>query len=294
MIGEGSMSCPAFDGVIRGIAPGDVPEELDRKIVNSKNPLALGAKRTKSTGTVVLPNNVSYGGRLGHRADVCPSPDEDVCKGCGVANPDQQHKCDPNCRLCGGRHFTAAKECHQKYQMPYLKSKSPAFAKGKRQLPEIAGRYGFRGSFRYRNHSPPVTPGRSRARSGSSVGQQMKKSTLSWADRVRGGGEAGPSRDPREPLPEQTRDAETTRLQKENTEVPVLVSDSAVASKRSAVSSKEESVSQTYKIKGMLATLTTSVQVALGDPKSGLAALADRIDALELLVIPSTTSTTPM
>lgn len=82
-------------GVIRGIAPCDGPEELDRKIVNSKNPLALGAKRIKSTGTVVVvfdgykvPNYVSYGGtlvkctlyrkrvevcyacgRLGHRAD---------------------------------------------------------------------------------------------------------------------------------------------------------------------------------------------------------------------------------
>ncbi|KAH7970557.1 hypothetical protein HPB49_010414 [Dermacentor silvarum] len=41
-------------GVIRGIAPCDGPEELDRKIVNSKNPLALGSKRIKSTGTVVV------------------------------------------------------------------------------------------------------------------------------------------------------------------------------------------------------------------------------------------------
>ncbi|KAH7940739.1 hypothetical protein HPB49_005067 [Dermacentor silvarum] len=366
--------------VIRGIAPCDGPEELDRKIVNSKNPLALGSKRIKSTGTVVVvfdgykvPNYVSYGGtlvkctlyrkqvevcyacgRLGHRADVCPSPDEAVCKGCGVANPDEQHKCDPKCRLCGVRHFTAAKECNQRYQMPYLvrrrhrersrvnRSKSPAFAKGERQLPDIAGRSRARGSSRSRNPSPRRSGSRSvsRARSGSSVGQQMKrKSTLSWADRVRGGGETGPSRGPRDPLPEQARDAEIARLQKENAdlkemvrkmasemteikkliisqsalvkasaptaiEVPVPVSDSAGASKRRSVSSKEESVSQTNEIKGMLATLTTSVQqihqglaqvqVALGDPKRGLGALGDRIDALERLVIPSTTPTTPM
>ncbi|KAH7954785.1 hypothetical protein HPB49_021845 [Dermacentor silvarum] len=155
-------------GVIRGIAPGDCPEELDHKIVNSKNTLTLGAKRIKSTGTVFVvfdrykvPNYGSYGGtlvkctlyrkqvevcyacgRLGHRADVCPSPDEAVCKGCGAANPNEQHKCDPKCRLCGGRHFTAAKECKQRYQTAYLvrrrrgersranRSKSLAFAKG--------------------------------------------------------------------------------------------------------------------------------------------------------------------
>ncbi|KAH7937162.1 hypothetical protein HPB49_008332 [Dermacentor silvarum] len=237
-----------------------------------------------------------------------------------------------------------------------------------RQLPDIADRSGAPGSSRSRNPSPSVTPERSRspsrersrsrgrsrrrsrrrsgsrsvsrARSGSSVGQQMKrKSTLSWADRVRGGGETGPSRGPRDPLPEQARDAEIARLQKENAdlkemvrkmasemteikklvisqstlvkasaptavEVPVLVSDSAGASKRRAVSSKEESDSQTNEIKGMLATLTTSVQqlhqglaqvqVALGDPKRGLGVLSDQIDALERLVIPCTTSTTPM
>ncbi|KAH7948836.1 hypothetical protein HPB49_002700 [Dermacentor silvarum] len=205
---------------------------------------------------------------------------------------------------------------------------------GERQIPDIAGRCGARGSSRSRNPSPSVTPGGSRSpsRERSSVGQQMKrKSTLSWADRVRGGGETGPSRGPRDPLPEQAREAEIARLQKENadlkemvrkmaremTEIKKLViSQSALvkaassgqrlgrASKRRAVSSKEESVSQTNEIKGMLATLTTSVQqlhqglaqvqVALGDPKRGLGALGDRIDALERLMIPSTMSTTPM
>ncbi|KAH7953035.1 hypothetical protein HPB49_003998 [Dermacentor silvarum] len=269
-----------------------------------------------------------------------------MCKGCGVTNPDEQHKRDLTCRLCGGRHFTAAKECKQRYQTPYLdrrrrgersranRSKSPVFAMDERQLPDIAGHSGACGSSRFRNPSPPVTPGRSRAWSGASVGQHIKKeSTLSWADRVRGGGKAGPSRGPRDSFPEHARDAEVARLQKENadlkemvrkmaskmteikklvishsalakasaptaTELPVTVSDSAGASKRRSVSSKEESGSQTIEIMCMLATLTTSmqqlqqglaqVQVTLGDPKRGLGALADRMDALERLVIPST------
>ncbi|KAH7946085.1 hypothetical protein HPB49_020227 [Dermacentor silvarum] len=55
-------------GVIRRIAIEDGPEVIDRKIVNRRNPLALGAKRIKDTGTVVVlfegykvPNYVAYG-----------------------------------------------------------------------------------------------------------------------------------------------------------------------------------------------------------------------------------------
>ncbi|KAH7965865.1 hypothetical protein HPB49_011673 [Dermacentor silvarum] len=125
-------------GVIRRIAIEDGPEVIDRKIVNQRNPLALGAKRIKDTGTVVVlfegykvANYVAYGGtlirctifrkqmdvcytcgRLGHRSDVCPSPEEVVCRGCGVTNPDEQHSCDPKCKLCVEAHLTAAKECN--------------------------------------------------------------------------------------------------------------------------------------------------------------------------------------
>ncbi|KAL1431696.1 hypothetical protein MTO96_013805 [Rhipicephalus appendiculatus] len=160
-------------GVIRGIAPSEGPEELDRKIVNSKNPLALGAKRIKNTGTVVVvfdgykvPNYVSYG-------------DNAVCRGCGVANPDEHHKCDPKCKLCSGRHLTAAKECKERYQMPYLvrrrraersrdnRSKSPAFAKDNRQFPTHTGCSGACGCSRSRSPSPPVTSGPSGRRSRS-------------------------------------------------------------------------------------------------------------------------------
>ncbi|KAL1467102.1 hypothetical protein MTO96_042383 [Rhipicephalus appendiculatus] len=98
-------------GVIRGIPLSDGPEAIDRKIVNARNPLALGAKRIKSTGVIIVvfdgykvPNYVSYGGtlikctlyrkqvdvcyacgRLGHRSDVCPTPDASVCRACRQA-----------------------------------------------------------------------------------------------------------------------------------------------------------------------------------------------------------------
>ncbi|KAL1421734.1 hypothetical protein MTO96_022876 [Rhipicephalus appendiculatus] len=41
-------------GVIRGIPLSDDPEGIDRKVVNARNPLALGAKRIKSTGVIIV------------------------------------------------------------------------------------------------------------------------------------------------------------------------------------------------------------------------------------------------
>ncbi|KAL1417179.1 hypothetical protein MTO96_000660 [Rhipicephalus appendiculatus] len=131
-------------GVIRGITLSDGPVDLERNIVNTRNPLALGAKRIKNTGTVIVvfdglkvPNFVRYGpvlvrcflyrkqvdncytcGRIGHRADVCPSPNETVCRGCGASKPDDHHQCVPKCKLCGGPHITADKICRQRYQIP--------------------------------------------------------------------------------------------------------------------------------------------------------------------------------
>ncbi|KAL1468482.1 hypothetical protein MTO96_041442 [Rhipicephalus appendiculatus] len=58
-------------GVIRGMPLSDGPEAIGRKIVKARNPLALGAKRIKSTGVIIVvfdgykvPNYVSYGGIL--------------------------------------------------------------------------------------------------------------------------------------------------------------------------------------------------------------------------------------
>ncbi|CAN7938799.1 unnamed protein product, partial [Ixodes hexagonus] len=97
-------------GIIRNIDLEFDPEQLRRLIVQPWNPKALEARRIKNSTTVIIlfdglkvSNYVMCGlsmlkctlyrrqtevcyacGRLGHRADVCPTPKNVVCRGCGV------------------------------------------------------------------------------------------------------------------------------------------------------------------------------------------------------------------
>lgn len=135
-------------GVIRGIPVEDTPAEIDRSIVNPRNPLARAAQRIGNSTTVIVVfegqkvlNYVRYGpvltrcslyrkhfdvckqcGKVGHRRDVCPNPDAKVCFNCGTVNPTKNHEseCNPNCKLCGGKHPTGGRECKNKYKTPYV------------------------------------------------------------------------------------------------------------------------------------------------------------------------------
>ncbi|KAH7956553.1 hypothetical protein HPB52_010627 [Rhipicephalus sanguineus] len=133
-------------GVIRDIDPTLDQDELTRLIVQSRNPTVIGVRRIKSTSSVIVlfdglkvPEYVKCGpslvkcslyrrqtdicytcGRLGHRADVCPSPEDGICRGCGTTNPDDQHNCSPKCALCGGNHITVGKDCKRRFQVPYV------------------------------------------------------------------------------------------------------------------------------------------------------------------------------
>ncbi|CAN7948824.1 unnamed protein product [Ixodes hexagonus] len=149
-------------GVIRGIPIDASDYELDRNIVNERNPLAVGAKRIGSTTTVIVafqgpkvPNFVRYGvtlipchlyrkqidvcqecGRVGHRKDVCPTPTLMTCLACGLANPKQDHRCTPKCKLCGGEHPTGDRTCKAKYKIPYVVRKRQwERRQAERQLP---------------------------------------------------------------------------------------------------------------------------------------------------------------
>ncbi|KAG0444843.1 hypothetical protein HPB47_013321 [Ixodes persulcatus] len=55
-------------------------------------------------------------GDLGHRRDVCPTPDTLVCAQCHTKNPTPDHDCTPTCQLCGLDHPTASKDCRKKFR----------------------------------------------------------------------------------------------------------------------------------------------------------------------------------
>ncbi|KAH7943068.1 hypothetical protein HPB52_004885 [Rhipicephalus sanguineus] len=54
-------------------------------------------------------------GEIGHRQDVCPNPNDDICDKCGEQNADpNNHKCELKCKLCGMPHETASRECRRR------------------------------------------------------------------------------------------------------------------------------------------------------------------------------------
>lgn len=133
-------------GVIHHIPSYDTADDITRSLVYKKNPTILQARRMGKTNSVVIifegkrvPYFVYYRGaeyrcllhkkkhevcdlcgRLGHRSDVCPAPEDKVCKGCGARNPGEDHACDPKCALCGKDHATGDKTCRQRFRTPFL------------------------------------------------------------------------------------------------------------------------------------------------------------------------------
>ncbi|CAN8013084.1 unnamed protein product, partial [Ixodes pacificus] len=134
-------------GLVRGISKDENPADIVRSLVTKRNPsVLLHAEQMGNTDNVIVlfdgfyvPRYVYYGamlvrctlykkqidvchecGRLGHRADVCPSPNDKICRGCGCSNPPPEHRCAPKCLLCGKGHVTGDRKYKAKYKIPYL------------------------------------------------------------------------------------------------------------------------------------------------------------------------------
>lgn len=197
-------------GVIRGIPLTETPQQIHNKIVTARNPTALAAKRIASTTTVIIafdgpdvPFQVRYGstllpcslyrkqidicyqcGRLGHRMDVCPYPNNKICRGCGARNPPTDHNCNPRCSLCGGPHLTADKSCVARYKTPYVIRKRIGERRATSQATyQQAGPSTLNTRTRSRSRTPS-RGSRSRSRTPSRSRQQRSRSRSASASRI--------------------------------------------------------------------------------------------------------------
>ncbi|KAH8008678.1 hypothetical protein HPB51_000708 [Rhipicephalus microplus] len=133
-------------GVISGVGREEPEEQITRFLVNKPNPTVMAAHRLGNSESVVIlfegnrvPRYVKYGGfvtkctlyrqhrevcticgQIGHRKDVCPTPNAGVCFACGRNNPGEDHTeyCKPRCKFCGGSHVTVSQTERSKKGAP--------------------------------------------------------------------------------------------------------------------------------------------------------------------------------
>lgn len=154
-------------GVIHNIPVEDTEEDINAYLKCSYNSTVLGAHRIGTSEAVIVlfqgdrvPTHVRYAGvmikctiykqhrevckhcgQVGHRRDVCPTPNLKVCFGCGKADPDQDHEktCQPHCKLCGGQHPTGDKNCKNRYKTPFQVKKRQWEAKNAKTAANAIG-----------------------------------------------------------------------------------------------------------------------------------------------------------
>ncbi|KAH7951753.1 hypothetical protein HPB52_012517 [Rhipicephalus sanguineus] len=219
-------------GVIRGIPLDDTARDITANVITPRNPTALVAKRMGNTTNVTVlfdgyrvPSYVKYGGalircslyrkqldvcyhcgRLGHRADVCPNPNDKICRGCRMPNPPENHECKARCQLCDQDHPTADRTCKARYKTPFLVRKrrwersrqeqeNTSYAAQERpsnansasdqseSFPRLA--HERRSRSRSRNKSRSKSRSQSRSREPQSPGADASF-RVSWADKVKG------------------------------------------------------------------------------------------------------------
>ncbi|KAG0416217.1 hypothetical protein HPB47_006604 [Ixodes persulcatus] len=108
--------------IIHNIPEYDSAEDITRSLVYEKNTMILQARRMGRTNRaiIVFEGTTVPCGRHGHRTDVCPPPDKNICKICGTEALPENHQCKPKCALCGQDHPTGDKKCRLRFQTPYF------------------------------------------------------------------------------------------------------------------------------------------------------------------------------
>ncbi|KAH7986187.1 hypothetical protein HPB52_025146 [Rhipicephalus sanguineus] len=161
--------------------------------------------------------------------DVCPSPQDRVCRGCGTANPGPDHQCNPCCQLCGGEHLTADRKCKARFKLPYIvkrrrwerqrqreeellaseatreaigrpsreaRSSSRPRARSRTRQSRSRSRTPAPARPRSRSHTPGPPPQRSRSQSrsrGSGLAAEDATYKVGWVDVVKGSSRRGGS-----------------------------------------------------------------------------------------------------
>nr|XP_054924331.1 uncharacterized protein LOC126527440 [Dermacentor andersoni] len=95
---------------------------------------------------------------MGHRADVCPTPDKPRCPACGISNPPKEHECTPKCIHCNGAHPATDPRCPSRQLPQHNKS---------RVLPEKKKKK------KHKDERPP--PGSAQGQPGTTTQQSAQK-----------------------------------------------------------------------------------------------------------------------
>ncbi|KAG0433684.1 hypothetical protein HPB47_019721 [Ixodes persulcatus] len=132
-------------GVVKSIPLEDSASTINENVLNLRNPLARASQCIGKSTTIIVafegprvPHYVYYCGgllrctlyrkpfdvcrtcgKVGHRTDVCPTPESKTCLGCGK-EASQDHQCNPKCKLCGTPHLTGDEDCKNKFKTPYI------------------------------------------------------------------------------------------------------------------------------------------------------------------------------
>lgn len=160
-------------GIIYNIPLAYTQADINACLIGERNPTILAAHRMGETTAVVVlfegqvvPQHIKFAslivrckiykqhrevcrqcGEVGHRKDVCPRPDKNVCFACGQQNPPEDHEtvCKPSCKLCGGPHPSGTGRCRNKYKTPFLVRQRKMAANGSEKHKGHVGTVSFGG-----------------------------------------------------------------------------------------------------------------------------------------------------
>ncbi|KAH7953272.1 hypothetical protein HPB49_006689 [Dermacentor silvarum] len=167
-------------GVIHGIEPRAPSDVLRPNLrIRTQGLELIDARMLGDSQSALL---TLYGSQVPrHRTDVCPQPDIQVCRTCGVREPADGQACAPKCAICGGNHPTGDRTCPKRLKPVKARSTPQSKKTTKTKLRWFASEdedseLGFRPRTDHRSRSRTRSPSWSRAWSGQ-PGQRKRSAS---------------------------------------------------------------------------------------------------------------------